>query len=285
MTKRVEPEHMEEGILSLNDDCLLYLWQNFILDPTDDGKTRFITVKHIGSCVHYELADLVGYTVRGGKRDAFRLLSRKDIPLCNSKTYYDSRWWIPALVCKKFYAMFRYIDSRHKNKPELKFGWVRDLIEKRVDLGLVKPEDFQTKKTLGLFRTMSTFNKYFEPLSPSKYDKFSIMIMVTAHNFEGFTRSYLFDFYGDVGLFLNVYFSIADKGYKILELHHKYWLDDMNRVQSMLNLYKIAVDKLFFNRGVPGVVFDTTLTYQECTKYGMPDKVKSMFIYGDVYDE
>lgn len=286
MTKRVEPELMEEGILSLNDDCLLYIWRNFILDPTDDGKTKFITVKHIGSCVHRELSDPMLKNVKGGLDDALLLLSRNDVALSNAKTYYDSRWWLPALVCKKFYAMFRYIDSRHKNKPELKFGWVHYIVEGKLNLANINPEDFQTKRdTLGLFRTMSTFNKYCDGIfCPESFDvDRSIMIMVTAHNFNGFTRSYLFDFYGDViSMSLNVYFSSVGKGYKILDMRHTFWEDGMNRVQSMLHLYKIAVDKLLLEREVPGVIFDTTLTYHECTKYGMPEKAKTMFIYGDV---
>lgn len=285
MTKRVEPELMEEGILSLNDDCLLYLWQNFILDPTDDGKTKFITVKHIGSCVHSELSDPFLSSTKGGLNDALLLLSRDDVTLSNSKTYYDSRWWLPALVCKKFYAMFRYVDNRHKNKPELKFGWVWYVVEGHYDLSDLQPGDFKTKKdTLGLFRTMSTLNKYFYNSYLECHAERSIMIMVTAHNFSGFTRSYLFVFHENSAMHLDVYFSSAGKGYKILAMKHLFWEDGMIRVQSMLHLYKIAVDKLLLEREVPGVIFDTTLTYKECTKYGIPEKARNMFIYGDVND-
>lgn len=280
MTKRVEPELMEEGILSLNDDCLLYLWQNFILDPTDDGKTKFITVQHIGSCVHQELSDPFLKNTKGGLADALLLLSRDDITLSNAKTYYNSRWWLPALVCKKFYAMFRYVDNRHKNKPELKFGWVWYVVEGQIDLSQLQPEDFKTKKdTIGLFRTMSTLKKYFYNSYLERRAERSIMIMVTAHNFHGFTRSYLFVFNEQTAMHLDVYFASAGKGYKILHMRHTFWEDKMNRVQSILHLYKIAVDKLLLEREVPGVIFDTTLTYQECTKYGMPEKAKTIGLF------
>lgn len=284
MTKRREPEvTVENNILALHDDWLLYLWTNFILDPKDDGKTRFLTVKHLGSCVHRD-GDLAWTCLRGGIDDAFYLLRHNTEPLCNSKTYYDSRWWLPALVCKKFYALFRYLDVRHKNTPEIKFPWIRS----RLDLPPSWGDHIHTKKTRGLFRTESTLNKYFND-STEKYIHWAIMIMVTIHNFDPRfpgAKSYLFDFHDLVvgKMKLDVYcnnYNPTYSGVKLLELEYDFTHENIPKAKAMLKLYQCAINKLFFFK--PEVV-NLAITCVEHTKYGMPKKATKMFEYGDIYE-
>lgn len=291
MTKRREPEvTVENNILALNDDCLMYLWTNFILDPKDDGKTRFLTVKHLGSCVHRD-GDLAWTCLRGGIDDAFYLIRHNTEPLSNSKTYYDSRWWLPALVCKKFYALFRYVDVRHKNTSELKFPWIRS----RLDLPPTWIENKTTKRTRGLFRTESTLNKYFDYDSKEKYIHWAIMVMVTIHNFDPHfpgAKSYLFDFHDLVvgKLKLDVYASFYSKvtyspfsGVKVLDFEYDFTKENIPNAKAMLKLYQCAINKLFFFKPE---IDNPAVKCLEYTKYGLPPNPKALklFEYGDIYE-